>query len=66
MSIFAYISLGVGSFLLFLGVISGVAIFLRSLKKQVENQDMNTASLWSMFLLGISAGMVVIWFALPS
>lgn len=57
----------VGGGMLLLGTISGFALFIRALKISDKfGDETNVGSLWGLFLLGISSGLFILWFALPS
>lgn len=66
MSAFEIILLIVGVCLLLLGGFSGLALFVRSLKLSDRfGDETNVGTLWGLFLLGIPAGLLLIWLALP-
>lgn len=66
MSAFEIILLIVGFCLLLLGGFSGLALFVRSLKLSDRfGDETNVGTLWGLFLLGIPAGLLLIWLALP-
>lgn len=66
MSTFSIIVLIVGLGLLLLGAVSGYALFARALKLTDKfGDETNVGTLWGLFLLGISAGLLLIWWALP-
>lgn len=66
MSTFNIILLVVGFLLLLLGAFSGYALFVRALKITDQYGDeTNVGSLWALFVLGLSAGLLLIWAALP-
>jgi hypothetical protein len=56
----------VGGGLLLLGGISGCALFARALKMSDKYGDeTNVGTLWGLFILGLSAGLLLVWWALP-
>lgn len=56
----------VGTGLLLLGAFSGIALFTRSLKvKDKFGDETNVGTLWGLFILGMCAGLLLIWWALP-
>lgn len=66
MSTFFIIVLFVGSGLLLLGSVSGYALFSRSLKIGDKfGDETNIGTLWGLFILGLAAGLLLIWWALP-
>lgn len=66
MSAFEIIVLIVGSGLLLLGGFSGYALFARALKISDKfGDETNVGTLWGLFMLGLSAGLLLIWWALP-
>jgi hypothetical protein len=66
MSAFHIVLMIVGTGLLLLGSFSGIALFTRSLKvKDKFGDETNVGSLWGLFILGLCAGLVLIWWALP-
>lgn len=66
MSAFEIIVLIVGSGLLLLGGFSGYALFARALKMTDKfGDETNVGTLWGLFMLGLSAGLLLIWWALP-
>lgn len=66
MSAFEIIVLIVGSSLLLLGGVSGYALFARALKISDKfGDETNIGTLWGLFILGLSAGLLLIWWALP-
>ncbi len=66
MSSFAIVVLVVGSGLLLLGGLSGYALFTRALKVSDKfGDETNIGTLWGLFILGLSAGLLLIWWALP-
>ena len=66
MSIFKIIVLVVGAILLLLGIFSRASLF-KNATKGYSDIDGNSSMLtmWSLFLTGISAGLLFIWIALP-
>jgi len=66
MSIFSIVVLVAGSGLLLLGAISGYALFARALKiSEKYGDETNIGTLWGLFILGLSAGLLLVWWALP-
>ena len=66
MSTFDIIVLVVAGLLL-LGGGSGFALFARALKISDKfGDETNVGTLWGLFILGISAGLLLIWWALPA
>jgi hypothetical protein len=66
MSTFSIVVLIVGFGLLLLGAVSGYALFARALKLSDKYGDeTNVGTLWGLFLLGVSAGLLLVWWALP-
>ncbi len=66
MSTFHVILLIVGVGLLLLGGGSAYALFARALKLSDRfGDETNVGTLWGLFLLGVSAGLALIWWALP-
>lgn len=66
MSTFDIIVLIVGACLLLLGAGSGIALFARALKISDRfGDETNVGTLWGLFILGISAGLLLVWWALP-
>jgi hypothetical protein len=66
MSSFEIVVLVVGSGLLLLGGLSGYALFTRALKVSDKfGDETNIGTLWGLFILGLSAGLLLIWWALP-
>lgn len=66
MSAFDIVVLIVGSGLLLLGGGAGYALFTRSLKISDKfGDETNVGTLWGLFILGLSAGLLLIWWALP-
>ncbi|GAC18177.1 hypothetical protein [Paraglaciecola arctica] len=67
MSVFSYIVLVVGCGLLMLGSVSGYALFARALKISDKfGDETNVGTLWGLFILGLSAGLLLVWWSLPS
>jgi len=67
MSVFSYVVLVVGCGLLLLGSVSGYALFARALKISDKfGDETNVGTLWGLFLLGLSAGLLLVWWSLPS
>jgi hypothetical protein len=67
MPIFHIVVLVVGVGLLLLGAASGYALFARALKlSDSYGDETNVGTLWGLFLLGISAGLLLVWWALPT
>ena len=66
MSAFDVVVLVVGAGLLFLGGVSGYALFARAMKISDKfGDETNIGTLWGLFLLGLSAGLALLWWALP-
>lgn len=66
MSAFEIILLIVGLGLLLLGTISGCALFIRALKVSDKfGDETNIGTLWGLFFLGLSAGLLLTWWSLP-
>jgi hypothetical protein len=66
MAAFDIVVLIVGVALLLLGAISGYALFARALKISDKfGDETNVGTLWGLFLLGLSAGLALLWWALP-
>jgi hypothetical protein len=66
MSIFSIVVLVVGGGLLLLGAIAGYALFARALKiSDKYGDETNIGTLWGLFILGLSAGLLLVWWALP-
>ncbi len=66
MSAFDIVILIVGGGLLLLGGVSGYALFARALKiSDKYGDETNIGTLWGLFLLGVPAGLLLIWWALP-
>lgn len=66
MTTFEIIVLIVGAGLLLLGSLSGYALFARALKLSDKfGDETNVGTLWGLFILGLSAGLLLIWWALP-
>lgn len=66
MSAFSIVVLIVGSGLLLLGAFSGYALFARALKVSDKfGDETNIGTLWGLFILGLSAGLLLTWWALP-
>lgn len=51
-----------GILLLVLGVLSGFALFSRTVKNDSEQQQLG--NLWGLFLCGLTLGLLFIWYAL--
>jgi hypothetical protein len=67
MQIFQIVVLIVGVGLLLLGAVSGYALFARALRLSDKfGDETNVGTLWGLFLLGISAGLLLVWWALPA
>lgn len=65
MTLFSIILAVVGFGLLFLGGVSGIFLFKRALsEKEKVGDETNIGTLWGLFLLGISIGLAMIWWAL--
>jgi len=66
MSTFEIIVLIVGFILLVLGILSGAKLYQ---KASMGNSDIDNSSsiltMWSLFLAGISIGLLLIWVVLP-
>jgi hypothetical protein len=66
MSVFSIVVLVVGFGLLLLGSASGYALFARALKIPDKfGDEANVGTLWGLFILGLAAGLLLIWWALP-
>lgn len=66
MSAFYIVVMIVGGGLLLLGGVSGYALFARALKISDRfGDETNVGTLWGLFLLGLSAGLALLWWALP-
>lgn len=66
MSAFSIVVLIVGGGLLLLGAFSGYALFTRALKVSDKfGDETNVGTLWGLFILGLSAGLLLTWWALP-
>lgn len=66
MTVFEIILLIVGLALLALGGISGGALFARAVKISDRfGDETNVGTLWGLFFLGLAAGLLMIWIALP-
>ncbi|CAM3744554.1 hypothetical protein VA7868_03396 [Vibrio aerogenes CECT 7868] len=66
MSTFQMIVLVVGAGLLLLGAFSGCALFVRSLKISDKfGDETHVGTLWGLFILGLSAGLLLMWLVLP-
>ena len=66
MTVFDIILLIVGLGLLALGGISGGALFARAVKISDRfGDETNVGTLWGLFFLGLAAGLLMIWIALP-
>jgi hypothetical protein len=66
MAAFDIVVLIVGVALLLLGGISGYALFARAVKISDKfGDETNVGTLWGLFLLGLSAGLALLWWALP-
>ncbi len=66
MSAFDIVVMIVGIGLLLLGSFSGYALFARALKISDRfGDETNVGTLWGLFLLGLSAGLALLWWALP-
>jgi hypothetical protein len=66
MAAFDIIVLVVGIALLVLGGVSGYALFARALRISDKfGDETNVGTLWGLFLLGLSAGLALLWWALP-
>jgi hypothetical protein len=66
MEAFNIVVLIVGVGLLILGGVSGYALFARALKISDKfGDETNVGTLWGLFLLGVSAGLALLWWALP-
>jgi len=66
MTVFDIILLVVGLALLALGGISGGALFARAVKISDRfGDETNVGTLWGLFFLGLAAGLLMIWIALP-
>ena len=66
MSAFEIVVLIVGGALLLLGGVSGYALFSRALKiSDKYGDETNVGTLWGLFLLGVPAGLLLMWWVLP-
>jgi hypothetical protein len=66
MTAFDIVVLVVGVALLLLGGVSGYALFARAVKISDKfGDETNVGTLWGLFLLGLSAGLALLWWALP-
>lgn len=66
MSAFYIVVMIVGVGLLVLGGVSGYALFARALRISDRfGDETNVGTLWGLFLLGLSAGLALLWWALP-
>jgi hypothetical protein len=67
MNTFKIILLIVGSGLLLLGSVSGIALFKNALKPPERiGADIGLGTLWSLFIIGLSFGLLLVWWALPN
>ncbi len=65
MEAFNIVVLVVGLGLLILGGVSGYALFARALKISDKfGDETNVGTLWGLFLLGLAAGLALLWWAL--
>ncbi|HEX7718346.1 MAG TPA: hypothetical protein VF389_00950 [Woeseiaceae bacterium] len=65
MEAFNIVVLIVGLGLLILGGVSGYALFARALKISDKfGDETNVGTLWGLFLLGLAAGLALLWWAL--
>lgn len=65
MEAFDIVVLVVGLGLLILGGGSGYALFARALKiSDKYGDETNVGTLWGLFLLGLAAGLALLWWAL--
>lgn len=66
MTVFSIIVLVIGAGLLLLGSISGYALFVKALKTPDKfGDEANVGTLWGLFVFGLSAGLLLAWWALP-
>ncbi|EDY85604.1 hypothetical protein GP5015_486 [gamma proteobacterium HTCC5015] len=66
MSAFEIILLLSGAGLFLLGAISAFYLFKRAIASSAETMDeANVATLWTLFVLGVSSGLLLLWLALP-
>ncbi|HEX6259918.1 MAG TPA: hypothetical protein VFZ51_04625 [Woeseiaceae bacterium] len=66
MTAFDIVVLVVGIGLLVLGGVSGFSLFARAMKISDKfGDETNVGTLWGLFLLGLSAGLALLWWALP-
>lgn len=66
MSAFYIVVMILGFGLLVLGGVSGYALFARALRISDRfGDETNVGTLWGLFLLGLSAGLALLWWALP-
>jgi hypothetical protein len=66
MKTFDIILLVVGSMLSLLGGASGVALLLRALRTGSNiGDETNVGTLWGLFVVGLTFGLYLIWWALP-
>ncbi|MGB4497936.1 MAG: hypothetical protein WBI40_04490 [Methylococcaceae bacterium] len=64
MTAFNIIILVIGIGLLLLGSVSGIALFKNAIKPP-EKVDIGLGTLWSLFITGLSFGILLAWWALP-
>jgi len=66
MTFFEIIVLLVGFGLLLLGGGSGYGLFNRALKIPDKfGDEANVGTLWGLFIIGLSSGLLLVWWALP-
>lgn len=66
MSIFSIVVLVARGGLLLLGAIASYALLARALKiSDKYGDETNIGTLWGLFILGLSAGVLLVWWALP-
>lgn len=66
MSTFKIIILIIAIFLLLIGFLSGIALFKNALKAPERiGQEIGFGTLWSLFITGLSFGILLSWWALP-
>ena len=66
MTAFKIITLVIGIGLLLLGSISGAALFKNAIKPPERvGADIGLGTLWSLFIMGLSFGLLLAWWALP-
>lgn len=67
MQLFDAVVLVVGFALLLLALISGHALFKNALRIPTSiNQSPDGTTLWCLFLLGLTAGLFLVWLGMPA